>query len=264
MYNLFVLQWGRDFADNYNYGAQIELLSNKFVSFVQPLMPPGVTIKKWFSNISTDNPKNSPTLPLLKNDKFYNFHLQLESMQSSSWQVKIECFDRFERSIETYYFSELFGRFHYPKNAVAYTLGLVNIKEEDFLFKYLALMDSELDEYYDIEIEDSLTLVSLMKKDSYEQDKYEVVIQRGKKNTFSLHIDEAADRNYSYVIDRMTREYPKDASQKIHQKLLEQNVKDLHIKHGGNFWLTNKYYQGVSDELMDLAQKDGIAIIEHP
>ena len=264
MYNLFVLQWGRDFADNYNYGAQIELLGNRFISYVQPLMPPGATIKKWFSTVSSNNPKNSPMLPLLKNGQDYNFHLHLDAIGSSSWQVKIECSDRFGRSLASYYFNDLNGQFHYPSNAVSYTLELVNIKEEDFLFKYLVLMDAALDVIWDVEIDESLSMVHLTKRDSYTQDNYEVTVQRGKRNTFSLHIDEEADRNYSYVIDRMVKNYPKDLSQKIHERLKEQEVKNLKVKHGGNFFLIADYYQKIPQELVGLALEDGINAVEHP
>jgi accessory Sec system protein Asp3 len=263
MYNLFVLQWGKDFADNYNYGAQIELLENRFISYVQPLMSPGATIKKWFSMISSTNPKNSPMLPLLKNGKSYNFHLHLDAVAASTWQVKIEYFDRFGNILDSKYYNELNGTFTYPTIAVSYTIELINIKEEDFVFKYLVLTDSDLDEIYDIEIDESLSLVNLLKRSSPVQDTHEVTVQRGKKNTFSLHIAEEADRNYSFVIDRMIKDFPEDISQKIYHKVKEHEVKNLHIKHGGNFLNVKEYYQNIPKELLEMAKRDDLVAFEH-
>ena len=49
MNRMYRIKWGIDFNDNYNYGAKIAYTSSGDVAYSSPLMPPGVSIKSWYS-----------------------------------------------------------------------------------------------------------------------------------------------------------------------------------------------------------------------
>lgn len=283
MFDFFILQWGKDFADNYNYGAQIQFLKNEFTSFNQPLMPPGITLKKWYSSTNFMETKNSPMLPKLKNRTEYHFRMNLDTGQKNSLQIKIECFDRFGTSLDTWYFNEMSGTFTYPERAASYTVELINIKNEDFLFKYLVIMEAILDEVYELEIDDTLSLIHFTEKETIESDDfqvllqqstfstqgkyahqkfdYEVAIQKGQKINIALGI-EALNRSYSFIVDRNARDVFENHTSDIYERIKEQKPKNIFIRYGVNFHWVEEYFKEIPEKIRVLAESDGIEVME--
>ena len=249
MHNLFVVQWGSDFADNYNYGSQIQFEEKNFVRFSHPLIPPGTTIKTWYSTISAMNFKNTPLLPLLKNKQRYRFYLRIDSELTDSRQVKIEFYDRFAKSLEILYFDGEDGQFVYPEHAVTYTIELISIKEENFLFKYIVIVCSDVDDAYDINIDSSLNFVNLIRKESDINRDYEVTIQKGKKNNISISIDKEMRRNYAFVIDRSIQNDHKNQFEKIVRNIYDQKSENIYIRYGENYEMTSHFYKELVDKL---------------
>lgn len=235
--NFYMIKWGTDFSDNYNYGARIELLKNDFVRFSSPFIPAGTPIKVWQSKTEYHADRKSPMLPILMNGKEYRIVLEAEFDNADAGQLTIEFFDVNQDLIDKVHFQDLTGNFTYPENAVTYKVQLVNKKHEFIIFKYLLIFSEPLKEQYEFKLNKNLSVLFFKAKHSYEGLKTTVVVLKNSKYVTSLEINEY--RNYffllsnesegdwleaaTYVVDRL-QSIPKSSPIEINRGLRFNNL----------------------------------------
>lgn len=198
MENFYMIKWGIDFNDNYNYGANISLLENDSIRFSSPFMPTGTPIKTWYSRTEFHSARKSPMLPILMNGKGYNIQLQAEFDTSNAAQLVIEFFNVNNDVIEKIHFKELEGHFIFPDEAISYNVQLVNKKHEFIIFKYLTIFSDSLKERYEVKTNKSAEAIFLKVRHPYEGIKTKIVVQKKAKYMTSLVIEDYM--NYYFLI----------------------------------------------------------------
>ncbi|MDT2459138.1 accessory Sec system protein Asp3 [Enterococcus avium] len=198
MENFYMIKWGFDFNDNYNYGANISLLENDSIRFSSPFMPTGTPIKTWYSRTEFHSARKSPMLPILMNGKGYNIQVQAEFDTSDAAQLVIEFFNVNNDVIEKIHFKELDGHFIFPEEAISYNVQLVNKKHEFIIFKYLTIFSDSLKERYEVKTNKSTEAIFLKVRHPYEGIKTNIVVQKKAKYMTSLVIEDYM--NYYFLI----------------------------------------------------------------
>ena len=198
MENFYMIKWGIDFNDNYNYGANISLLENDSIRFSSPFMPTGTSIKTWYSRTEFHSARKSPMLPILMNGKGYNIQVQAEFDTSDAAQLVIEFFNVNNDVIEKIHFKELEGHFIFPEEAISYNVQLVNKKHEFIIFKYLTIFSDSLKERYEVKTNKSTEAIFLKVRHPYEGIKTNIVVRKKAKYMTSLVIEDYM--NYYFLI----------------------------------------------------------------
>ncbi|WP_242550261.1 accessory Sec system protein Asp3 [Candidatus Enterococcus murrayae] len=198
MENFYMIKWGIDFNDNYNYGANIRLLENDSIRFSSPFMPTGTPIKTWYSRTEFHSARKSPMLPLLMNGKGYNIQVQAEFDTVDAVQLVIEFFNVNNDLIEKRHFKELEGHFIFPEEAVSYNIQLVNKKHEFILFKYLTIFSDSLKERYEVKTTEGTEAIFFKVRHPYEGIKTNIVVQKKTRYVTSLVIDDYM--NYYFLV----------------------------------------------------------------
>lgn len=196
--NFYMIKWGADFNDNYNYGADIRFVELDYVRFSSPLMPSGTPIKTWHSRTEYHESRKSPMLPLLENGQTYEIQVKAEFDNDDAVQVEIEFFDINNDVIDKLYFQELGGAFTYPDDAMSYKVQLVNKKHQYMLFKYLTIADEALTNSCRISYMEKLNLIQVKEKHGAEQTKNEIVVLKNAKYITSLTLGE--NTNYYFLL----------------------------------------------------------------
>lgn len=140
---MYRIKWGIDFNDNYNYGAKIAYTSSGDVAYSSPLMPPGVSIKSWYSKTEFHSSRKSPMLPMLLPGHEYELTLHAEFDRKEAVQLLVEFFDKDGFFLEKLVFETTQESFRFPQNATDYQIHMVNKKHQQILFKELVLSTKE-------------------------------------------------------------------------------------------------------------------------
>ncbi|OQO80273.1 accessory Sec system protein Asp3 [Enterococcus gallinarum] len=143
MNSIYRIKWGIDFNDNYNYGAKIAYTSSGDVAYSSPLMPPGVSIKSWYSKTEFHSSRKSPMLPMLLPGHEYELTLHAEFDRKEAVQLLVEFFDKDGFFLEKLVFETTQESFRFPHNATDYQIHMVNKKHQQILFKELVLSTKE-------------------------------------------------------------------------------------------------------------------------
>lgn len=183
MGNQYIVKWGNILQDNYNYGATISFDEKGSVSYSAPLMSPSLCIKNWYSQKGFHISRNTPYLPLLQPGKRYHLKANLELEETSSIQLKLIFFDRYNEMLDEYYFSTLEDDFVFPEDAVHYEIQLINKHHQWLVFHELVITENTIQEgyqqqslapdmyYYTYkkEVNKKVRLIFLMKKNQVQQ-----------------------------------------------------------------------------------------------
>lgn len=140
---MYRIKWGIEFNDNYNYGAKIAYTSSGDVAYSSPLMPPGVSIKSWYSKTEFHSSRKSPMLPMLLPGHEYELTLHAEFDRKEAVQLLVEFFDKDGFFLEKLVFETTQESFRFPQNATDYQIHMVNKKHQQILFKELVLSTKE-------------------------------------------------------------------------------------------------------------------------
>ncbi|WP_253296016.1 accessory Sec system protein Asp3 [Enterococcus raffinosus] len=232
--NFYMIKWGIDFNDNYNYGANIRLLEDDSIRFSSPFMPTGTPIKTWYSKTEFHLARKSPMLPILLNGKGYNIQVHAEFDRKDAVQLVIEFFDVNNSVIEKIHFKELEGHFTFPDEAISYNVQLVNKKHEFIIFRYLTIFSDSLKERYEIKPNKSTEAFFFKVKHPYEGIKTKVVIQKKTKYMASLVIEDYM--NYYFLIgDQSEKAWLDAATHMCNDIKNNQQLKSLLIEKGTRF-----------------------------
>ena len=198
MENFYIIKWGIDFNDNYNYGANIRLLEDDSVRFSSPFMPTGTPIKTWYSRTAFHSARKSPMLPILMNGKGYHIKVHAKFDTTNAVQLVIEFFNINEEVIEKIYFKELEGHFIFPNEAISYNVQLVNKKHEFIIFNCLTIVSDSLEERYELQTDKNTEVIFLKVRHPYKGIKTKIVLQRKSKYMTSLVLKDYM--NYYFLI----------------------------------------------------------------
>lgn len=228
MKNFYMIKWGADFNDNYNYGADIRFVELDYVRFSSPLMPSGTPIKTWHSRTEYHESRKSPMLPLLENGQTYEIQVKAEFDNEEAVQVEIEFYDINNDVIDKLYFQDLGGLFTYPENAMSYKVQLVNKKHQYMLFKYLTIADEALTKRCRMKYIEKLNLIQVKENKAAEQTKYEIVVLKNAKYITSLTLKE--NTNYFFLLGNTNESILLPAAGYIYDRIgrsSQQNLVDI-------------------------------------
>ena len=187
MHNFYIIQWGNDFFDNYNYGAEISFKDDGSVSFSAPFMPTGEVIKSWTSKSKFHVHRKTPLLPLLAAEKSYTFNINATADHSVAMQVRIEFLDISGTVIEEANFSELSGEFVYPAKATSYQLALLNNHHQQIYFYYLTISETELLEKFEPQIELEQGIICFKQRAEMKENRIVIAKKSKTVNYFALN-----------------------------------------------------------------------------
>ncbi|MGG5318302.1 accessory Sec system protein Asp3 [Enterococcus sp. AZ072] len=221
MKNFYMVKWGADFNDNYNYGTDIRFVALDYVHFSSPLMPSGTPIKTWYSRTEYHVSRKSPMLPLLENGKSYDIQVNAEFDNKEAVQVEIEFFDINNDVINKIYFQNLNGQFTYPDNAMSYKVQLVNKKHQYMLFKYLTISDEGLADDCKIDFIEKLNIIQIKKNEYMEQTKNEIVVLKNAKYSTSLTLNDHT--NYFFFLGNTEESLLLPAAVYVYEQVLHSS-----------------------------------------
>ncbi|MBS7576336.1 MULTISPECIES: accessory Sec system protein Asp3 [unclassified Enterococcus] len=198
MHNFYIIKWGRDYFDNYNYGAEIKFEADDSVAFSAPFMPTGDVIKSWTSKTQFQIHRKTPLLPLLTSGNLYRFKIVATADHSVAMQVRIEFLDVSGSVILEKSFSDLAGQFEFPTNAVSYRLNLLNNHHQQICFNYLLIYDIALHDKFEIEIDLKHNLVCFRDHEAIKKNRIVILKQSEDVNCFTV----AASGNQYFVLSK--------------------------------------------------------------
>ncbi|EOH91912.1 accessory Sec system protein Asp3 [Enterococcus pallens] len=225
MKNFYMIKWGADFNDNYNYGADIRFVESDYVRFSSPLMPSGTAIKTWHSRTEYHESRKSPMLPLLENGQAYEIQVNAEFDNEDAVQIEIEFFDINNDVIDKLYFQNLKGHFTYPDNAMSYKVQLVNKKHQYMLFKYLTISDAGLTENFNIQYLEKLNLIRVSENHAGNPSTSEIVVLKNAKYVTSLTL--SGHINYYFLLGNTTEASVLPAAVYIYDQLRHSGRQNL-------------------------------------
>lgn len=158
---LYLINWERAFNDVYTYGSQIEFLVNGVIKFSNPLMPPNLALKTWFSQKSFIRTHDFASLPRLVVNETYTVVMQYQVTPLNGIYWSVSCFDDQDELIITHNFDSHTGEFTYPENADHYTISLINIGHQTVEFSYLMLINQAAYNKYTVDINRRDNLVAV-------------------------------------------------------------------------------------------------------
>lgn len=134
------IYWTDGALDTFVYGSKIAFSPYR-VSFENPLLPPGETIKCWQSIVNFQAVRTTPTLPLLSKGHTYHLTLFGQMTPARSVAIKVSFFDYFGKSIDQVYIKDSAGTFTYPKEAYRYDIALISLGNQSLTFQALLLQE---------------------------------------------------------------------------------------------------------------------------
>lgn len=220
MGNFYIIRWGDDANDNYNYGAEIQYESNGLIHYSSPFMQVGGTIKSWHSTTKFHADRKSPMLPLLANGNRYNISVHADFENQVTVQMEIEFFSSNEALIEKKFFKTLNEEFTYPDDATSYRIHLINKNHNRFIFHFLSISEAELAQTYQVETNPASTVISFKRKSENLNSKNQIVLLRGMKNMFCATIPDDSELTYIYIL---VDDLIIDSLSHLYKKTIEMN-----------------------------------------
>lgn len=141
----YCIYWNNLSENAYLYGSQLSSLDGK-TNFENPLMSPGLEIKKWVAMTNFQAHRTIPSLPRLRQGCNYSIYLGAESYPQNSLYIKIEFFNYYKESISNIVIKDRQGEFEFPIGTYNYEVSLINAGCEKIVFQYIKISDAEASE----------------------------------------------------------------------------------------------------------------------
>lgn len=138
----YLIKWDNGAYQSFLFGSDI-ISEDQRVYFKNRIIPPGQSIKVWFSKTNYQRDRIPPSLPLLRKGFKYYIELYLKCHPSNSVYAKIIFEDRFGDEIGFTILKEKKEMFVYPKEAYSYKIELFNAGCKELIFEYILLYDYE-------------------------------------------------------------------------------------------------------------------------
>ena len=138
---LLLVKMSWNFRDlGYGYGATVQQIASDHIHWHTQLMPPGVTLTKWYSHTLYQAHKQTPNLPLLQHGNTYYLAADMSSQPRNSVYLHVQLFDRYQHLVKSYIFREGFGSFKFEEGTQYYEIDLINASAHqlDFYGVYLS------------------------------------------------------------------------------------------------------------------------------
>ncbi|GBG96357.1 accessory Sec system protein Asp3 [Lactococcus termiticola] len=140
--SVWIIKWGESFSESYAFGAKVKKEPNS-VYYSASMMPVASKIRTWKAIGSFAVDRTSPALPLLLAGEEYHIKALLEADDNASFELRVDCYDRFGNLIEMFSNDGLELTFTYPNETVNYEVALVNKRHKYLYFNYLLISDKE-------------------------------------------------------------------------------------------------------------------------
>ncbi len=137
----YYIHWNNLAEATYLYGSKLSKKDGKTI-FENPLMPPGLEVKKWVAMTNFQANRTIPSLPRLRQGKTYTIELSAETYPKNSLYIKIEFFNYYKEHISSIIIKELQGSFEFPTETYNYEVSLINAGCEKIIFQHIKITDS--------------------------------------------------------------------------------------------------------------------------
>lgn len=141
---VWLVYWDHYAQDAWLYGSTISFLPDGAVLFENGEMPPGFSVREWFSLMDYQEKRMEPQLPLLEEKKAYHILTRKMDEPENGSFLRLNFYDRQGELLDFCLLREEEGSFTYPEGAFSYSLQLVQGGAEKIRFRYLALMEEEV------------------------------------------------------------------------------------------------------------------------
>lgn len=138
------IYWAPNFDSAYGFGSQIQREADGTVTFKNPFMPSGLTIKHWTVAQNYQATKLVPQLPHLKIGHQYRlvFHGQQEPRNTII--IRLTFFDGQWQKIKHYDFTNQNVYFTVPKGTINYTLELINAGNHKLVMHCIEICENNI------------------------------------------------------------------------------------------------------------------------
>ena len=91
----WTVYWNEYASDTYLYGSQVIFHKKDDVEFRNLLMPPGTSMKQWYSKTNFQLQKIEPTLPIIDGEGEYMITLNLDTQEEEQCLGRLVYYDRY-------------------------------------------------------------------------------------------------------------------------------------------------------------------------
>lgn len=122
----WTIYWNEYSANTYLYGSTVIFHKKDDVEFSNLLMPPGTTIKTWFSKTNFQIQKIEPTLPIIDGESEYRIIINIDSEDQENCLIRLVFYDRYEVEADSITIRDSVTNFKCPLKTYSYQLQLIN------------------------------------------------------------------------------------------------------------------------------------------
>lgn len=141
MHYLYMLYWERQAQNSFNYGSDIQYLTNRDVMYSNILQSPGDIIHAWSPAHLIQDKYAAIFLPFLHQQTDYDVQIAADTVPQFSIGVKIRAFNNLGEIQTERLISGFQGSFRFTRETTTYSISLVNLNNAKLYFHHIVLAE---------------------------------------------------------------------------------------------------------------------------